>query len=64
LIPIADLNRIEILCGPQGALFGSGPMSGTVRLISKQPNLTGFQSTVQRVLSGADGGGFNHNDRF
>jgi hypothetical protein len=51
LIPIADLNRIEILCG-------------TVRLISKQPNLTGFQSTVQRVLSGADGGGFNHNDRF
>src|SRR3984957_7567115 len=34
-----DLNRIEILRGPQGTLFGSGSMGGTVRLISNQPNL-------------------------
>jgi outer membrane receptor protein involved in Fe transport len=55
-----DLNRIEILRGPQGTLFGSGSMGGTVRLITNQPNLTQFQSTAQTVLSGTDGGGFNH----
>src|SRR5580700_1507925 len=59
-----DLNRIEILRGPQGTLFGSGSMGGTVRLISNQPNLTRFQSTAQSVLSGTDGGGFNHKDNL
>ncbi len=57
-----DLNRVEILRGPQGTLFGSGSMGGTVRLISNQPNLTEFQSTARSVLSGTDGGGFNHKD--
>jgi iron complex outermembrane receptor protein len=59
-----DLNRIEILRGPQGTLFGSGSMGGTVRLISNQPNLSEFQSTAQSVLSGTDGGGFNHKDNL
>jgi len=57
-----DLNRVEILRGPQGTLFGSGSMGGTVRLISNQPNLSKFESTAQSVLSGTDGGGFNHKD--
>jgi iron complex outermembrane recepter protein len=57
-----DLNRIEILRGPQGTLFGSGSMGGTVRLITNQPNLSQFQSSAQSVLSGTDGGGFNHKD--
>jgi iron complex outermembrane receptor protein len=59
-----DLSRVEILRGPQGTLFGSGSMGGTVRLISNQPNLSQFQSTVQSVLSGTDGGGFNHKDNL
>jgi outer membrane receptor protein involved in Fe transport len=59
-----DLNRIEILRGPQGTLFGSGSMGGTVRLITNQPNVSQFQSTAQSVLSGTDGGGFNHKDNL
>jgi iron complex outermembrane receptor protein len=59
-----DLNRIEILRGPQGTLFGSGSMGGTVRLISNQPNLSQVQSTAQSVLSGTQGGGFNHKDNL
>ena len=59
-----DLNRIEILRGPQGTLFGSGSMGGTVRLITNQPNLMQFQSTAQSVLSGTDGGGLNHKDNL
>src|SRR5271170_1481337 len=59
-----DLNRIEILRGPQGTLFGSGSMGGTVRLISNQPNLSEFQGSAQSVLSGTDGGGFNHTNNL
>ena len=59
-----DLNRIEVLRGPQGTLFGSGSMGGTVRLITNQPDLTGFHASAQSILSGTDGGGFNHNDNF
>ena len=55
-----DLNRIEILRGPQGTLFGSGSMGGTVRLITNQPNLSQFQASAQSVLSGTEEGGFNH----
>jgi outer membrane receptor protein involved in Fe transport len=57
-----DLSRVEILRGPQGTLFGSGSMGGTVRLISNQPNLSKFEATVQSVLSDTEGGGFNHKD--
>ncbi len=35
-----DLQRIEVLRGPQGTLFGSSAMGGTVRLITRQPDLT------------------------
>jgi iron complex outermembrane recepter protein len=59
-----DLNRIEILRGPQGTLFGSGSMGGTVRMITNQPNLAQIQSSAQSVLSGTDGGGFNHKDNL
>jgi iron complex outermembrane recepter protein len=59
-----DLSRIEVLRGPQGTLFGSGSMGGTVRLITNQPNLSEFQGSAQSVLSGTDGGGFNHTNNL
>jgi iron complex outermembrane receptor protein len=59
-----DLNRIEVLRGPQGTLFGSGSMGGTVRLITNQPDPIEFHASAQSILSGTEGGGFNHNDNF
>ncbi len=59
-----DLNRIEILRGPQGTLFGSGSMGGTVRLIPNQADPTGYHASAQSTLSGTEGGAFNHNDNF
>jgi iron complex outermembrane receptor protein len=59
-----DLSRIEVLRGPQGTLFGSGSMGGTIRLITNQPNLSQFQASAESVLSGTEGGGFNHTDNL
>ena len=43
----ADLNRIEVLPGPQGTLFGSSSQSGTVRLISNKPDPTRTEAGVK-----------------
>jgi iron complex outermembrane recepter protein len=59
-----DLNRVEILRGPQGTLFGSGSMGGTVRLITNQPNTSGYHVSAESTLSGTEGGSFNHNDNI
>jgi len=52
LIKIFDLDRIEILRGPQGTLFGSGSEGGTVRYITSQPDL--HTSSVYARAEGGD----------
>ena len=59
-----DLNRVEVLRGPQGTLYGSGSMGGTVRLITNQPDLMDYHGTAESVLSGTQGGGLNHDNNF
>jgi iron complex outermembrane receptor protein len=39
---VFDLERIEVLRGPQGTLFGAGSQGGTVRFISPEPSLTDY----------------------
>ena len=57
-----DLNRVETLRGPQGTLFGSGSVGGTIRYITNQPQLdesTGsFEVDVNTVTDGNEGGHF------
>jgi len=54
-----DINRIEVLRGPQGTLYGSGSMGGTVRVITNQPKLGTFEGSVQGTLSDTQGGSGN-----
>jgi iron complex outermembrane recepter protein len=57
-----DLNRVEILRGPQGTLYGAGSMGGTVKLVTNQPDLQRFDVNAQGTFSETDGGGFNHTE--
>lgn len=55
-IELFDLNRVEVLRGPQGTLFGSGSLSGTVRYITNQPTTEGYQGAVEATVSSVDSG--------
>jgi outer membrane receptor protein involved in Fe transport len=45
---IFDLDRVEVLRGPQGTLFGTGSMGGTIRFITPEPDLHTY-SAYSRV---------------
>jgi iron complex outermembrane recepter protein len=57
-----DLNRIEVLRGPQGTLYGSGSMGGTIKLVPNPPNLTNFETSAEGIFGDTDGGGFDHRE--
>jgi outer membrane receptor protein involved in Fe transport len=59
-----DVDRIELLRGPQGTLYGSGSMGGTVRVITNQPTLSGFDGSFQGTLSDTQGGSGNGGGSF
>lgn len=54
-----DLNRVEVLRGPQGTLYGSGSMGGTVKLVTNQPELHHFDASAAADTSYTSGGGPN-----
>ncbi|MDP9193715.1 MAG: TonB-dependent receptor [Acidobacteriota bacterium] len=56
-IDLFDLSRIEILRGPQGTLFGSGSLSGTVRYITNQPKIGVSEQVGELTLSSVSDGG-------
>ncbi|HUE10710.1 MAG TPA: TonB-dependent receptor [Steroidobacteraceae bacterium] len=55
-----DLNRVEVLRGPQGTLYGSGSMGGTIKMVTNPPQLNTVAASAQTKESGTDGGGFNY----
>jgi len=55
-LDLFDLNRVETLRGPQGTLFGSGSIGGTIRYITNAPNLNERESMIEGELNTIDGG--------
>jgi len=54
-VMLFDLDRVEVLRGPQGTLFGASSMGGTIRYVAKRPNLSQFEARAATTLSHIDG---------
>lgn len=53
---VFDLERVEVLRGPQGTLFGAGSEGGTVRFITPEPGLERYTAYLRSELSFTKGG--------
>ncbi len=56
---VLDVERVEVLRGPQGTLFGARGLGGTIRIITKQPEFDEFSSHLHTGLSDTREGGLN-----
>ncbi|MCX2980604.1 TonB-dependent receptor [Halieaceae bacterium IMCC14734] len=57
----ADLNRIEVLKGPQGTLFGASSQAGTVRMITNKPDPSAFSGKLKMGAAYTPEGDPSHN---
>ncbi len=61
-LKLVDVQRVEILRGPQGTLFGDASLGGTVRIIPNSPSTEAFDGNVAASYSStAEEGGNNYN---
>ena len=56
-----DMQRIEILRGPQGTLYGANALGGILKFVTNAPDPTEFTSRVDAGLSMVDGGDADYN---
>lgn len=47
---LVDMTRVEVMKGPQGAMYGQGSMSGVVRLVTNRPQLDGYAAGAEAGL--------------
>ena len=55
-----DIERVEVLRGPQGTIYGASSMGGTIHFVSNQPDLNKFSGSVHSSVGGTQGGGVNY----
>ncbi len=60
-VRIYDVARVEALAGPQGTLFGAAAQSGTLRIITNQPNPSKFESNIDTMLRGGSDSDVSYN---
>jgi iron complex outermembrane recepter protein len=54
---LIDIDRIEVLKGPQGTLYGASALGGLIKMVSNKPNVNSESGVVRTDFSTVDGGG-------
>jgi iron complex outermembrane receptor protein len=54
-LALIDLERVEVLRGPQGTLYGSGALGGTVKYLMREPQFDATDGSVGTVFTNVDG---------
>lgn len=57
---VYDLERVEALSGPQGTLYGASSQSGTIKLVTRKPDPSGFTAGYGLELNSVKDGGTGH----
>jgi outer membrane receptor protein involved in Fe transport len=57
---LVDIDRVEVLRGPQGTLFGAGSMGGAIRLITNQPDASRATQAYEALISDTAHGDLNY----
>lgn len=60
IVRMVDIERVEVLKGPQSTRFGNGAVGGVIRVIPKAPNLEAFEGGVHAGWSTLANGGDGH----
>lgn len=55
-LQLVDVERIEVIRGPQGALYGAGALSGVFRIVPRKPDMTGFAFGLAGLTANTEGG--------
>ena len=59
-VRIVDVNRIEVLSGPQGTLYGASSQSGTLKIITNKPDASGVSGSAEATVKSLDEGGSSY----
>ncbi len=57
---LLDVERVEVLRGPSGTLYGQGSMGGTIKLVTVRPDSEALEGRVEGEYSSTHGGGNNY----
>jgi outer membrane receptor protein involved in Fe transport len=55
-----DMQRIEVLRGPQGTLYGASSLGGVIKYVANEPSTKGFEGRLQATTESVEGGGMGY----